>query len=75
MPRAVATAHTNTPQNLRATAPLCYATNAISGLFSALEELEIFADAEFLKWDVCDEFFIADLLRNGRFEVKVAEQK
>jgi len=40
-----------------------------------LEELEIFADAEFLKWDVCDEFFIADLLRNGRFEVKVAEQK
>ena len=52
-----------------------YATNAISGLFSALEEVEIFADAEFLKWDVCDEFFNADLLRNGCFEVKVAEQK
>jgi len=40
-----------------------YATNAITSLLSALEGVGIFVNAEFLKWDACDKFSNADLIK------------
>ena len=40
-----------------------YATEALSGLLNALEEVGVFVSAEFLKWDACDKFSNADLIR------------